>query len=139
MTHIYAHLFAVPLALVVSLSNVAGPASAAERTLNRSVTSGAEQVIARATFWTSRCESRPFTLTITQPPANGTANVIEGMNEVMANPQFGTAANCVGQKIMGRQIMYRSKPGFHGADTLVYEVVSDKGERSLNTIAIEVK
>lgn len=139
MTYPHARLVVAPLALLISLPIVAEPASAAERQLKRSVASGTEAVIARATFWTSKCEPRPFTLTITQQPSNGTANVTEGKNEVRPNPMFGTAATCVGQKVMGRQIAYQSKPGFHGADTVVYEVVSDKGEHAVTRIAIEVK
>jgi len=40
---------------------------------------------------------------------------------------------------MGKQIVYRSKPGFRGADVIVYETVSDRGERATTTINVEVK
>jgi len=101
--------------------------------------SGAESVVGRSTFWNSACEARPVTVTIKQQPANGTASVKNGLNPVAANPRFGTASSCVGKQVMGKQVVYRSKPGFHGGDQLVYESVSDKGERTLVSVKIEVK
>jgi hypothetical protein len=101
--------------------------------------SGAESVVGRSTFWNSSCEARPITVTIKQQPANGTASVKDGLNPVGANPRFGTASSCAGKQVMGKQIVYRSKPGFHGADQVVYESVSDKGERTLVSVKIEVK
>ena len=127
---------AARFAVIASL--IVAPAAAAERKLNRSVDSGKETVIARATFWTQQCQPRSFTLTITKAPTNGAARITEGKNKIAPNPQFGQES-CVGQNVAGRQILYQSKPGFHGGDTLVYELVSDKGEHLLTTIEIKVK
>ena len=114
-------------------------ASPAGRVVTRTVDSGAESVIARSTFWNGACGARAVTVTIKQPTANGTTSVKEGLNTVVANPRFGTAGKCVGKQIMGKQVLYRSKPGFHGGDQLVYESVSDKGERALTTVKIDVR
>jgi hypothetical protein len=62
-----------------------------------------------------------------------------GLNTVPENPRFGTAGPCVGKQIMGKQIVYQSKAGFRGTDVVVYESASDKGERSLMTVTIEVR
>ena len=101
-------------------------ASPTVRRIARTVDSGAESVIARTTFWNNECNARPVTVTIKQPPANGTASIKEGLNPVVENPRFVTGGACVARQIMGKQIIYRSNPGFHGGDVVVYEVVSDK-------------
>ena len=117
----------------------AAPAAPTGQTLTRTVDSGSESVIARSTFWNSECNSRSVTVTIRQQPANGTASVREGLNTVPENPRFGTAGSCAGKQIMGKQIVYRSKANFRGTDVVVYESVSDRGERSSTTVTIEVR
>ena len=117
----------------------AAPAAPTGQTLTRTVDSGSESVVARSTFWNSECNPRPVTVTIKQQPANGNASVREGLNTVPENPRFGTAGSCVGKQIMGKQIVYRSKADFRGTDVVVYESASDKGERSLITVTIEVR
>ena len=139
MTLTRAFLIAAPLALLVSLPIAAGPAVAAERKVNRSVDSGADAVIARSAFWNSQCQARSFTLTIKQPPANGAVRVTEGLNPIVENPAIGTAGRCAGKQVKGKQIVYRSKPGFHGVDTVIYDVVSDRGEQIVTTITIDVR
>jgi hypothetical protein len=117
----------------------AAPASPIERKVTRTVDSGSESVIARSTFWNGDCSARAVTITIKQPPANGNVSVRDGLNPVVENPQFGTAGRCVGKEVMGKQIVYRSKPDFHGSDVVVYESLSDKGEKTSTTVSIEVR
>src|SRR5204863_77643 len=131
-----------PAGLIVCAQEGAGYAQAASaaptlRRIARTVDSGSESVIARSTFWNSECNARPATVRIVQPPANGTVSVREGLNPVVENPQFGTAGRCVGKQVMGKQIMYRSKPGFRGSDVVVYEVRSDKGQKASTAVTIE--
>ena len=109
------------------------------RTLARTVDSGSESVISRSSFWSAQCNARPFTLTIKQQPAHGTISIREGLNPVAENPRFGTAGSCAGKQVMGKQILYRSTPGFQGQDAIVYEIVSDKGQRGATTVTIEVR
>ena len=45
----------------------------------------------------------------------------------------------VGKQVMGKQIVYQSKPDFHGSDVVVYESLSDKGEKTSTTVSIEVR
>ena len=49
-------------------------------TVRRTVDSGLELVLSRPTFWNSACNARGVTVTVTQPPANGTVSVTEGLN-----------------------------------------------------------
>jgi len=114
-------------------------ASPADVVLARTADSGSESVVARSTYWNSQCEPRGVTVTIKQPPASGTASVKEGLNPVVANPRFGTAGKCVGKQVMGKQILYRSNPGFRGSDQIVYESVTDQGQRTSVTVKIEVR
>jgi hypothetical protein len=108
-------------------------------TVSRTVDSGMDLVLSRPTFWNSACNARGVTVTVTQPPANGTVSVTEGLNIANPNPKFGTPGRCGGMQIMGKQVVYRSRPGFHGSDVLVYHYVSDWGETSGATVLITVR
>jgi|HubBroStandDraft_4_1064222.scaffolds.fasta_scaffold970105_1 hypothetical protein len=109
------------------------------RKVARTVDSGADLVLSRPTFWNSACNARGVTVTVTQPPANGTVSVTEGLNTANVNPKFGTAGRCGGMQIMGKQVVYRSRPGFRGTDVVVYEYVSDWGEKAGATVIITVR
>jgi hypothetical protein len=109
------------------------------RKVARTVDSGADLVLSRPTFWDSACNARGVTVTVTQPPANGTVSVTEGLNTANANPKFGTPGRCGGMQIMGKQVVYRSRLGFHGTDVVVYEYISDWGERAVATVIIAVR
>jgi hypothetical protein len=117
----------------------ATPGSSLGETVTRAVDSGSESVIARASFFNGECGARPVTVTITQPPARGTASIRDGLNTVPERARFGTSGSCAGRQVMGKQIVYRSDPGFRGGDLLVYEFVSDRGERGSTTVVIEVR
>jgi len=125
------------LSLIVSLYAAPVHAEPIMRTLM--VDSGTESVVGRSTFWNGECQPRSVTVTITKKPENGDASIRDGLNLVVANPRFGTAAKCVGKEVMGKQIVYRSKAGFRGVDVLNYESVSDKGEKTAVTVTITVK
>jgi hypothetical protein len=112
---------------------------APDSTIERTVDSGTELVLSRPTFWDSGCHARGVTVTVTQPPANGTVSVTEGLNTAPDHPKFGTAGRCGGMQIMGKQVVYRSSPGFHGSDVVVYHYVSDWGERAAATVFITVR
>jgi len=120
---------------------IAGPALAEDPpgTVRRTVDSGAELVLSRPTFWNSACHARGITVTVTQPPANGTVSVTEGLNRAPENPRFGTAGRCGGMQIMGKQVVYRSQPGFHGSDVVIYHYISDWGEKATATVIITVR
>ncbi len=108
-------------------------------TVRRSVDSGSELVLSRPTFWNSACNAREVAVTVTQPPTHGTVTVTDGLNTANPHPKFGVAGRCAGMKIMGKQVVYRSEPGFHGADVLVYHYISDWGERAGATVIITVR
>jgi hypothetical protein len=109
------------------------------RTVARTVDSGVDAVLSRMTFWDRACNARDVTVTVTRPPAHGTVSVTQGLNTATVNPKFGTAGRCGGMQIMGKQVVYRSRPGFHGTDVVIYEFISDRGERSRATVIIAVR
>ena len=109
------------------------------RKVTRTVDSGADLVLSRPTFWNNTCNARGVKVIVTRPPANGTVSITEGLNTANANPKFGTAGGCGGMQIMGKQIVYRSRPGFHGTDVVVYEYISDRGDRGGSTVVITVR
>jgi hypothetical protein len=108
-------------------------------TVRRTVDSGSELVLSRPTFWNSACNARAVTVTVTQPPTNGTVTVTDGLNTANPHPRFGTAGRCGGMQIMGKQVVYRSRLGFHGTDVLVYHYISDWGERAEATVIVTVR
>ena len=108
-------------------------------TVRRTVDSGADLSFSRPAFWNSACAARGVTVTVTQPPAHGTVTVTEALNTANPHPKFGRAGRCGGMQIMGKQVVYRSTPGFHGSDVVVYHYISDWGERAGATVLITVR
>ena len=125
--------------LVADAASVKAFASTSPGTVRRTVDSGQGLVLSRPTFWDGACNARGVTVTVIQPPANGTVSVTEGLNTAPQKPKFGTAGRCGGMQIMGKQVVYRSRPDFHGSDLVIYEYVSDRGERAGATVIITVR
>ena len=103
------------------------------------VDSGADLRLSSPTFWDRACHPVGVTVTVTQPPAHGTVSVVAGPNAANPNPRFGTPGRCGGTLIMGKRVIYRSEPGFHGADYVVYHYVSDGGRRAEAHVYITVR
>jgi hypothetical protein len=103
------------------------------------VDSGADLVLSRPTFWDRACHPLGVTVTVTQPPAHGTVSVVAGLNTANPNPRFGSPGPCGGTLIMGKRVVYRSEPGFHGTDYIVYHYVSEPGNRAEAHVNITVR
>jgi hypothetical protein len=91
------------------------------------VDSGADLRLSSPTFWDRGCNPLGVTVTVTQPPAHGTVSVVAGLNTANPNPRFGSPGPCGGTLIMGKRVIYRSEPGFHGNDYVIYHYVSARG------------
>jgi hypothetical protein len=98
----------------------------------------ADLMLSRPTFWDNACNSVGVAVTVTQPPAHGTVSVGAGLNPANPNPRFGSPGPCGGTMIMGKRVVYRSEPGFHGTDYVVYHYVSDTGNRAEAHVNITV-
>ena len=120
---------------------VSSGASAAEKTMNlsRKAKSGLDSGLAYASRWDRNCNSQPVTVTITRQPANGTVSVVDADEVIPAStPASGSTGICGGATIKSKQIMYRSKPGFRGSDTVGYD--SKGGGTTIHTtIAVTVE
>jgi len=103
------------------------------------VDSGADVYLSRPTFWNSACSPLGVRVTVTQPPAHGTVSVTAGLNRANPNPRFGTPGRCGNTLIMGKRVVYRSEPGFHGSDYVVYHYLSDAGNRAEAHVLITVR
>ena len=103
------------------------------------VDSGADLRLSSPTFWNSACQPLGVTVTVTTPPAHGTISVPEGLNRANPHPRFGTAGRCGGTLIMGKRVIYRSAPDFHGTDYVVYHYVSEGGHRAEAHVNITVR
>jgi hypothetical protein len=103
------------------------------------VDSGADLRLSSPTFWDSGCHPLGVTVTVTEPPAHGMVSVVAGLNRANPNPRFGTPGRCGGTLIMGQRVIYRSEPGFHGEDYVVYHYVSERGHRAEAHVFITVR
>jgi hypothetical protein len=132
---------AVSLAcLIASLMGVAS-ASAQELTLTRSAESGVDTRIAHERAWDQSCVALAVTVSITKNPVNGTVAVVPGVTSTLpANtPAAGSTGTCAGKTITGITIRYKSKSGFHGTDSVSYNVVSNGRPAQARVIVINVK
>ena len=132
------HIIAI-FGLAAALAAASG-ALAAEKTMNlsRNAKSGEDSRLAYSNRWDRNCNSLPVTITITRQPANGTVSVSDA-DEVLpaSTPGSGNTGRCDGKTIKSKQIVYRSKPGFRGSDTVGY--VSEGGGVVIRTtIAVTV-
>jgi hypothetical protein len=80
-------------------------------------------------------------VSITKNPVNGTVAVVPGVTSTLpANtPASGSTGTCAGKTIIGDTIRYKSKSGFHGTDSVSYNVVSGGRPALSRVIIINVK
>jgi hypothetical protein len=132
---------AVSLAcLIASLMGVAS-AGAQELKLTRSAGSGVDTAIAHERTWDRNCNALPVTVSITKNPVNGTVAVAPGITSTLpANtPASGSTGTCAGKTITGSTIRYKSKSGFHGTDSVSYDVAIGSRPPQARVIVINVK
>jgi hypothetical protein len=132
---------AVSLACLIASLMGAQLACAQELTLTRSAESGADTRIAHERAWDRSCNALPVTVSITKNPVNGTVSVLPGVTSTLpANtPASGSTGTCAGKTITGDTIRYKSKSGFHGTDSVSYNVVSNGRPAQSRVIIINVK
>jgi hypothetical protein len=107
--------------LLVSFVYAIG-ASAQTLTLQRNAVSGALVSIAQERSWDrSTCDPRTVAVNILDQPTNGTVTIREETLRIPdATQRGGSSGPCSGRAIIGKQLYYQSKPGFVGADRIVY-------------------
>ena len=130
------------IALVWSIASAAcvAMAAASELKLTREAKSGVDALIAHERAWDRDCKAQPVTITMTQQPKNGTISVVPGTSTIPAStPETGSTGKCAGKTMTGKEIMYRSKAGFSGVDTIAYDVVRDDRNVGSRTVTINVK
>jgi hypothetical protein len=115
--------FVAMLGLAAILAAASGALSE-EKTMNlsRNAKSGLDSRLAYSSRWDRNCNAHPVKITFTRQPENGTAWSVEA-EEVLppSTPGSGDTGRCAGKTINGKKIMYRSKSGFHGSDTVGYD------------------
>lgn len=131
----------VALACLIASLLGAALALAQELKLTRSAESGVDTRIAHERAWDRSCVSFPVTVSITKNPVNGTASVAPGITSTLpANtPASGNTGSCAGKTITGITVRYKSKSGFHGTDSVSYNVASGSQPTQARVIVINVK
>jgi hypothetical protein len=129
------------LSVALLLAGSGARAGAQELKLTRDVTSGAEARIAVDKVWGNRdCQAQPISITVTRPPQNGEISVRDTTTTIPDSTRKGSTGPCAGKPVNGKQILYRSKPGFRGVDTVTYRMESASGKtKTTNTITINVR
>ena len=128
------------LSLIVAFAVGIHAGKAGELNLKRSVRPDVMSILAYVRYWDSNCQSLPANATITKPPANGVASVKAGWSILPDTVTLsGNTGRCAGAVMIGRQIMYRSNPGFRGSDAVTYEMIGPTGNKVTTTIAIAVR
>ena len=114
----------IAIAGFVAALALASGTLAAEKTMNlsRNAKSGVDSRLAYSGRWDRNCNGVPVTVTITRQPASGTVSVVDADEKIAAStPASGSTGKCAGKTIKSKMIMYRSKPGFRGNDTVRYD------------------
>jgi len=77
---------------------------------------------------------------LTNTPLNGVAAVKAGLSVLPeTGPRAKSVGNCAGAIMIGKHIMYRSNPGFHGFDRVSYDAVNANGTRVSTIVTIAVR
>jgi uncharacterized caspase-like protein len=116
------------------------PTSPGTLKVSRTVESGIESLLAYERAWDRNCSPLQTTVTLTSKPANGNIWVAIGTSVIPeSTPRGGSTGVCAGKTITGNQVMYKSNPGFHGVETVTYDVVNPNGSRGSMVMTINVK
>ena len=109
--------------LIVSLIWVE-PSAAQTLNVTRSAESGVDSFIGWERGWDRNCNTVPVTVTITTNPANGTISVVPEVASTIpeSTPAGGSTGACAGKSVTGNQVRYKSNAGFHGTDSVSYNV-----------------
>jgi hypothetical protein len=115
-------------------------ASAQTLTLQRNAVSSALVSIAQERSWDrSTCEPRTVAVNILDQPANGTVTIREETSRIPATtPKGGSTGPRSGREIIGKQLYYQSKPGFVGADRIVYATTYGGSQTEQTTINVTI-
>jgi hypothetical protein len=116
------------------------PAQTDELKLTASVRSGVQSIVALVRIWDTDCHPLPVNVNLTSTPLNGVATVKAGLSALPENPLHPeSVGSCAGAIMIGRHIMYRSNPGFHGFDRVSYDAVNADGKSISTIVTITVR
>jgi hypothetical protein len=124
--------------LIISLILVE-PTWAQVLNLTRDAESGVDSFIGWERAWDRNCNTVPVTVIVTKNPEKGTISVVPGVASTIpeSTPASGDTSACAGKPATGNAIRYKSNAGFHGTDSVSYNV-SNQPQRP-RTISIKVK
>jgi hypothetical protein len=115
------------------------PAAAQELKLARTAVSGMDSLLAHEHAWERNCNVLETKIIFTKNPAHGAVSIATGTSSIPDSvPRTGPTGQCAGRMITGNEIMYKSEPGFQGADAVSYVVVYPNRNRSPTSITITV-
>jgi len=132
----YEKVATVTVALIYSLT-LNNYAHAATNLLSRIVISGKAKRIAAYHSWDRTCNSLAATVNVVTGPSHGVL-VPRVVSRTIKRGTRGST-QCFGQPIKALEILYKSRPGYRGADTFVIDVIYGAGFRDTNTYTVTIK
>lgn len=131
-------LAAIVFATEVSLSMAAFAKDLPTGRLRRATESGKELGIGIGARWTRACKSAGVPQAVLDAaPEHGFVCLRTGLVKP-SNVLFGGGKHCMPLEIEGIEVVYRSKPGFDGTDTLGYTLKFPRGTKPYH-VEIRVK
>ena len=105
------------------------PVQAGDLNLTRSVKPGLPSPLGYERSWDGNCQDTGAIVTVTSQPGHGTVSIAQKVSLIPAStPRYGSTGRCAGRSIKGKQVLYRSQPGFHGRDHLSWHVAYGNGK-----------
>jgi len=133
--------FAASVACLTASLLCVQAALAKDLVLTRHAVSGVDSGISKERSWDRHCNPVSVTVTVTKNPTHGQITVLAGVKSTIPESTLrsGSAGACAGKPATGNEIRYKSNPGFHGTDSVSYNVVNGARPPQATTITIEVK
>lgn len=127
-------------ALALLGATIATQALAQQVSLTKAVRSGASTRLAYERAWDRSCAAVAAQVSITKQPEHGTVSVVREASTIPAStPRSGSTGPCAGRSVVGNEIVYRSQPGFRGADHVSWSAAYGNGGGGATNVEIEVR
>lgn len=125
------------LTLATALTACAGLDNLGATRIEKGTPKDTEVELAHWAYWNDACQAEPFTTTITQAPANGTAEQRGAVMAIPSTTSSGATTGCADQLVESVKVFYVPNPGFTGSDTVGVEFAGSTGvNRNIYVISV---
>jgi hypothetical protein len=104
----------------------------------RTVNSGQTALMYSYASWTKDCQPAHGVVKVLTKPRHGRLFPSKG-NITVTRSRFAEYAHCIGMKINGFKVEYRSTPGYHGTDSFTIEAAWGTANREVDHYTVTVR